>query len=165
MRRVVAVSAVMIGVLVAGAAPASAITLRDASGLHVRSVRSLDRRLLTVSVGSNAIPGPANVRILLPDGYASHPKRRYGVLYLLHGTSGGAADWTVSGGAEMTSAGQPLIVVMPDIGRSGDGGGWCTNWAVGNREEWETFHIDQLVPWIDANLRTVRTRGARAIAG
>ena len=32
-------------------------------------------------------------------------------------------------------------------------------------ERWETFHIDELVPWIDANLRTVRARGARAIAG
>jgi S-formylglutathione hydrolase FrmB len=161
----VAVSAVMLGVLVAGSAPAGALTLRDASGLHVRSVQTLDRRLITASVGSSAIAGPANVRILLPDGYASHPKRRYGVLYLLHGTSGGAADWTMSGDAEKTTAGQPLIVVMPDIGLNGDGGGWCTNWVSGARERWETFHIDQLVPWIDANLRTVRTRGARAIAG
>jgi pimeloyl-ACP methyl ester carboxylesterase len=31
--------------------------------------------------------------------------------------------------------------------------------------QWETFHIDQLVPWVDANLRTVATRAGRAIAG
>ena len=158
-------SAAIAGVLVAGAAPAGAITLRDASGLHVRSVQPLDRRLLAVSVGSSAIPGPANVRILLPAGYASHPHQRYGVLYLLHGTSGGAADWTTTGGAEQATTGRSLIVVMPDIGLNGDGGGWCTNWVSGARERWETFHIDQLVPWVDANLRTVRARGGRAIAG
>src|SRR6185503_16528768 len=30
---------------------------------------------------------------------------------------------------------------------------------------WETFHIEQVVPWIDANLRTVAKRTGRAIAG
>ncbi len=78
--------------------------LGDGFGLHIRSVRALDSRLLALSVTSSAIPGPANVRILLPSGYASHPHRRYGVLYLLHGTSGGAADWRGSGRAEQTTA-------------------------------------------------------------
>ncbi len=37
---------------------------------------------------------------------------------------------------------------------------------LGQRQyRWETFHIGQLVPWIDANLRTRRSRGGRAIAG
>ena len=30
---------------------------------------------------------------------------------------------------------------------------------------WETFHIEQLLPWIDRNLRTIPTRAQRAIAG
>ena len=106
--------------------------------------------------------------MLLPTGYANHPRRRYPVLYLLHGTSGGAADWTTTGGAEQTTAGKPLIVVMPDIALNDDGGGWCTNWwNAGKRgvPEWETFHIDQLIPWVDRNLRTIRSRAGRAIAG
>ena len=32
-------------------------------------------------------------------------------------------------------------------------------------ELWETFHIKQLIPWVDANLRTKATRSQRAIAG
>ena len=74
------------------------------------------------------------------------------MLYLLHGTSGGAADWTTMGDAEQTTAGKPLIVVMPDIALDDDGGGWCTNWWNAKRggPEWETFHIDQLIPWVDA---------------
>ncbi len=165
MRRLAAACGTVLAVLAIASAPAGAIVLRDGFGLHIRSVRTLDSRLLALSVRSSAIPGPANVRILLPSGYASHPHRHYGVLYLLHGTSGGAADWTGSGGAEQTTAGRPLIVVVPDIGLKDDGGGWCTNWVRGAHERWETFHIDELVPWVDANLRTIRARGTRAIAG
>ncbi len=152
-----------------GLAPGAAgVTLRGGHGLRVLSQRSLDSRLLVVSVHSPALLHPANVRILLPAGYASHPHKRYPVLFLLHGTSGWAADWTTMGDAEQTTAGRPLIVVMPDIAFDGDGGGWCTNWwnaGARGRPEWETFHVGELVPWVDQNLRTLRTRGERAIAG
>ena len=141
-----------------------ALTLRSGHGLRVTAVNHLDSRLIALTVQTSALPGPANIRILLPSGYASHPRRHYPVFYLLHGTSGRASDWTEQGDAEKTTAGKPLIVVMPDIGLNGDGGGWCTNWPDG-KYSWETFHIDQLIPWVDANLRTVASRGGRAIAG
>jgi S-formylglutathione hydrolase FrmB len=136
----------------------------DGDGLHVVSQRELDARLLALTVTTAALPKPANVRVLLPAGYGSRPRRHYPVLYLLHGTSGGAADWTTLGGAEQTTAGLPLIVVMPDIALGDDGGGWCTDWPDG-MEKWETFHIDELIPWVDRNLRTAATRAGRAIAG
>jgi S-formylglutathione hydrolase FrmB len=157
-------------VLAALGAPAGAQALkfRSGDGLRVLTVKQLDSRLIALSVSTKALPGPANVRVLLPTGYAKHRHRRYPVLYLLHGTSGGASDWTTMGDAEQTTAGKPLIVVMPDIGLNDDGGGWCTNWWNGGRRgvpEWETFHIDQLIPWIDRNLRAIRSRSGRAIAG
>jgi S-formylglutathione hydrolase FrmB len=68
------------------------------------------------------------------------------------------------GQAEQTTAGLPLIVVMPDIALHSDGGGWCTDWPDG-KEKWETFHIDQLIPWVDANLPTVAARRGRAVYG
>jgi S-formylglutathione hydrolase FrmB len=123
---------------------------------------------LALQVSSPALTGPANVRILLPPGYAAHPRRRYPVLYLLHGTSGGAADWTVRGDAERTTAGRQLIVVMPDIALNDDGGGWCTDWynaGAFGRPQWETFQIAEMIPWVDRNLRTIRSRAGRAIAG
>jgi S-formylglutathione hydrolase FrmB len=138
--------------------------LSDGYGLHLDSVLQLDPRLLEVTVTTAALPGPAAIRILLPPKYESHPTRRYPVLYLFHGTSGGAADWTTKGEAEQTTEGLPLIVVMPDIGLDDNGGGYCTNWVSGTYS-WETFHIDQLIPWVDANLRTIAARKGRAIAG
>jgi S-formylglutathione hydrolase FrmB len=155
-------------VMLAPAASAAAAGPSDGHGLHVVSSKQVDSRLLSVSVSTAALPGPANIDILLPSGYADDPGRRYPVLYLLHGTSGGASDWTKMGDAERTTAGRPVIVVMPDIALGDNGGGWCTNWfnaGAGGVPAWETFHIDQLIPWIDDNLRTIASRAGRAIAG
>jgi S-formylglutathione hydrolase FrmB len=54
---------------------------------------------------------------------------------------------------------------MPEGGKAG----WYSDW-VGNtdgrfRPRWETFHMRQLVPWIDANFNTVKNRSGRTIAG
>src|SRR5438128_1024864 len=144
----------------AGATPA----FKDGHGLHVSAVTQLDPRLLEVTVTTAALPGPAHGRILLPSNYYAKPTQRFPVFYLLHGTSGGASDWTEKGSAEQTTEGVPMIVVMPDIALNDDGGGWCTNWPDGEYS-WETFHIQQLIPWVDANLHTVAARKGRAIAG
>ena len=122
-----------------------------------------------MSVSSDALGRAVDVRILVPAGYSNRSRRRLPVLYLFHGTSGRASDWIDGGGAEAATEGLPLIVVMPDAGFDGNGGGWFTNWvdtttALGP-SQWETFHVDQLIPWVDANLRTIAAREGRAIAG
>jgi S-formylglutathione hydrolase FrmB len=152
----------------AAVAAAEVAELRDGHGIHVESLRQLDPRQLDVQVATAALQRPVDVRILLPDGYADDPGRRYPVLYLFHGTSGRPSDWINFGNAEETTAGLPLIVVLPDAGFDGDGGGWFTNWfngGAGGQPMWETFHIEQIVPWIDMNLRTIRSRSGRAVAG
>jgi S-formylglutathione hydrolase FrmB len=148
------------------AAPSStsAVALHDGAGLHVVSVKQLNPRLLAVVVTTKALPRPANVYVLLPPGYATHEHRRYPVFYLLHGTSGTASDWTLKGDAQKVIGNRQLITVMPDIALDDGGGGWCTDWPDGT-QKWETFHIAQLIPWVDHNLRTIPARSQRAIAG
>src|SRR5437764_9649451 len=150
------------------AAPASrtsrAVVLHDAAGLHVTSIKQINPRLLAVVVTTKALPRPANIYILLPPGYNPTAPRRYPVFYLLHGTSGTASDWTLKGDAQRVIGDRQLITVMPDIALDDGGGGWCTDWPDGT-QLWETFHIKQLLPWVDANLHTIGTRSQRAIAG
>jgi S-formylglutathione hydrolase FrmB len=86
------------------------------------------------------------------------------VLYLLHGASGSYVDWTLAGDVQRTTAGKPLIVVMPYGGR----GGWYSDWYNGGRggpPQWERYHIGQLIPLVDRRFRTVAARRGRAIAG
>jgi S-formylglutathione hydrolase FrmB len=160
-----------IAVLMLLPATASAIAtpnFADGDGIHVNSVKALGPRLFALQLTTPLLTAPTNVRVLLPADYDQQAQQRYPVLYLFHGTSGGAADWTVKGRAEQTTAGQPLIVVMPDAGINSDGGSWFTDWVNGGKfgpPMWETFHIAHLIPWIDANLRTVAARQGRAIAG
>jgi S-formylglutathione hydrolase FrmB len=112
---------------------------------------------------------PVKVRILLPEGYDPDRAAPYDVLYLLHGGGGTWADWSTSGDVIDTIAAAEAdfdgIVVMPEGGRAG----WYSDWpgkTDGNfAPRWETFHIGQLVPWIDANFNTSGTRSGRAIAG
>jgi S-formylglutathione hydrolase FrmB len=162
-RRVVTAAALFCA-LVALTPAAGAAGFQSAHGLHVLSVRWLNSRLATVRVKTAALPAPADIDIRLPKSYRAHPTRHYPVLYLLDGTSGRASDWTRLGHAQRTIGARQLITVMPDITLNGNGGGWCTNWPDG-AQRWETFHIQQMVPWVDLNLRTVAQRRGRAIAG
>lgn len=147
--------------------PATGCTavLTSADGITVLSETQADPRLLELQVTSAAVAGTLHVWVLLPTGY--QPSTRYPVLYLLHGTSGTASDWVHFGGAEQTSAGQPVIIVMPDVSLGDSGGSWCANWVTqaSGAANWETFHIDELIPWIDTNLPTIPDRQGRAIAG
>ncbi len=160
-------------VLLGLAVPASAQALatpafRDGMGLHVSAVKQLSPRLFALTLTTDLLTAPTTVRVLLPAAYDRRPRQRFPVLWLFHGTSGGAADWTTQGDAERTTAPYDLITVMPDAGVDSDGGGWFTDWVNGGRfgpPRWETFHVEHLMPWIDAQLRTVRGRSGRAIAG
>lgn len=141
---------------------------RSGHGITVESARQASSREWRLVVSTGALERPVRVDVLLPAGY-DRTERRYPTLYLFHGTSGGAHDWIEMGDAAASTAGRPMIVVMPDAGHDGDGGSWFTDWMDQDtplgRANWETFHIDQLVPWVDATLRTRSGRGSRAVAG
>jgi S-formylglutathione hydrolase FrmB len=163
--RIALVTAAVVASLAIFTSPAAASPpLGDGDGIHVVESKSLDQRLVEATVSSQALSGPVGIRILLPADYDADPERRYPVLYLLHGGFGNFADWTEAGDAEAATAGLDLIVVMPDAGR----GGWYRDWdnfGQGGPPEWETFHIRQLIPWVDSQLRTQASREGRAIAG
>lgn len=152
----------------AGPAAADAPAFHSADGLTVVAASQTDARTWHLVVSTSALSRPVRVNLLLPDGYANSTAR-YPVLYLLHGTSGGADDWLAQANAEAATASYPLIVVMPDGGYNGNGGSWYTNWVDQHTSlgasNWETFDVDQLVPWVDENLRTVASRSGRAVAG
>ena len=129
------------------------------------------------AVQSITVPGPAlggyadPVYVVLPPGYASHPRQRYPVLYLLHGFPGLPVQFLNVGQvssieAALVAAGlmKPMILVMPTGTRSflAD-----EEWANGIRpgNAWETFVARDLVSAIDARYRTIAAGRARGIAG
>jgi len=137
-------------------------------------------RLRTYTVTSPAV-GVTHVNVLLPVGYDRRAPRRYPVLYLLHGALGSYADWVSDvtaagqpqgGDAQSIVGSQPVIVVMPDDSPNGS----YTDWYGISRKDaraipappapaWETYDIDELIPWVDATFPTQATPAGRAIAG
>ncbi|MBX3412013.1 MAG: esterase family protein [Pirellulales bacterium] len=133
-----------------------------APDLRVEERIELSPRLIEYKLSTSALAEPTSVRVLLPQNVEAD--RHYPVLYLLHGGVGDYRDWIRGGDVERLTLDLPLIVVMPDGGRIG----WYTNWfnrGAGGQPLWETYHIDQLIPWIDTQFPTVATREGRAIAG
>lgn len=103
-----------------------------------------------------------SVDVMLPESYAARPERHYPSIYLLHGRGGGIGDW-LGLDAEKLTAGSDTIVVMPEGGKAS----WYTDWVndQGHRQDWETFHIRHLIPFIDSTFRTLASGKHRAIGG
>jgi len=152
--------------LVANPLPASAAgpSFANGDGISVVSQNTHGREI-DLQVTTTAVSGQHEVRILLPEGYDDHPTAHYPVLYLFHGALAGPSSWTdAPGQAGAITDPYPVITVIPDGGLKG----WFLNWkscATICPQNWETFHLDQLVPWVDANLRTITDRTGRAVAG
>jgi S-formylglutathione hydrolase FrmB len=157
------------GVAGAGVRANPHFTIRSSRDIAVKSVEVIDSRQILATIVPRALGRQIQVRILLPVGYQPHANPRYPVLYLYPGTSGDNSDWVTAGDAVKTTAPYRLITVSSDIGFHKDGGGWFTNWvdqhtALG-KSQWETYDADELIPWIDANFDTIRSRTGRAVAG
>jgi S-formylglutathione hydrolase FrmB len=137
-------------------------------GLSLVSATPVDARVSDLSLRSAAMGGIEHVDVMLPSHFDPSGTTRYRTLYLLHGALGSHTDY-VSLGIEAMLGNLPLIVVMPDGGPLGYYTDWYGQAAIvgpgGPAPAWETFHISELIPWIDGHYPTVATRGGRAIAG
>lgn len=143
--------------------------------------RILDRE---VPAPGLAVPD-RHIRVLVPPDYChAGNTTAYPVLYLLHGTGDTWQDWTTEatkGKAVTISAGREVIIVMPDGGRGHQPGhagdaGWYSDWVSAPTTlppdptcpaappDWETFHTDVLVDYVDTEFRTLGD-GHRAVAG
>jgi putative tributyrin esterase len=111
--------------------------------------------LAAKSLDGTALP----FRIWLPSDYALSSKS-YPVLYLLHGLTGNEDDWWKRSNLAMYLTRYHLIVVTPGVGDS-----WYANSASDQHARYEDVIIRDLIPYIDANYRTIAKREGRAIAG
>ena len=108
-------------------------------------------------------PNALRVNVLLPDGYDG--KRRFPVLYLLHGTGDGYDAWAHPelGNVREVAQGLPAVIVMPE-----GAVGWYSNWWNGGQRgdpAWERHHLDEVIPLVEERLQIRRGRRWHAIGG
>jgi S-formylglutathione hydrolase FrmB len=120
------------------------------------------RRYETVPFESRLVGAPLPYNVILPADYnrAASKRKRYPVVYLLHGLGGSAADW-VSNRAHLAdyAAQYPFIIVVPE-GKDG----WYTD-GLAPDEKFESYFVEELIPDVDRRFRTVAAREGRAVAG
>lgn len=109
-----------------------------------------------------------DVLVVLPPSYAKDPRRRYPVLYALHGYSIGAEQWikeihvpqTIEGA--FAKGAKEMIVVLPDSKTVHNGSMYSSSVTTG---DFETFVSRDLVGYIDGHYRTIASRESRGLAG
>ena len=132
-------------------------------GLTITQSGVFEGRLHYYRFATPEISWQPAVNVLLPEDYFETSWRRYPVLYLLHGGAQDFRKFHMEDDILGLTRGRRLIVVMPDGGTAG----WYCNPVrsyLGARN-WEAFHINQLIPWIDANFRTYAEYDGRAVSG
>ena len=113
------------------------------------------------------------VTVYLPPGYSKNSRKRYPVVYLLHGFAANhrafmagvytnmntrlSMDSLILGGSV-----KEMIVVTPNARNAFDGSFYVNSVTTGN---WEDFVYRDLVSFIDRRYRTIRNRSGRGIAG
>ena len=125
-----------------------------------------------ISVTSPALGGrKQEVYVYLPPGYARHPRKRYPVVYLLHGFPGRPLAFLLTvrlGVVEdelyAKRLAPPAILVMP-FGSTGTftDKEWANGISPG--EDWALFVSRDVVRAVDSRYRTIATPAARALVG
>ena len=117
--------------------------------------------------------------VYTPYGYEANPKKKYPVLYLLHGAGGDEEAWISMGRTAQIldnliekGLAQPMIVVMPN-GNPGQAAARTLNipekpydWRdPANRDLYVKSLCTEIVPFIEENFRAIAKPASRAIAG
>lgn len=109
-----------------------------------------------------------DVLVFLPSSYTKEKRRRYPVLYALHGYSIGAEQWSKEIHVPQTMEGafalgaKEMIVVLPDSKTVHNGSMYSSSVTTG---DFEQFISRDLVQYIDAHYRTIPDRLSRGLVG
>ncbi|MBB5345964.1 alpha/beta hydrolase [Tunturibacter empetritectus] len=109
-----------------------------------------------------------DVIVFLPPSYQKDKKRRYSVVYALHGYSIGAEQWTREIHVPETVEGafakgaQEMIVVLPDSKTIYNGSMYSSSVTTG---DFENYIARDVVAYIDVHYRTIPQRTSRGLAG
>lgn len=106
--------------------------------------------------------------VFLPPSYQKNKKRRYPVVYALHGYSIGAEQWTHEIHVPLTIEGafakgsREMIVVLPDSKTIYNGSMYSSSATTG---DFENYIARDVVAYMDAHYRTIPNRASRGLVG
>jgi enterochelin esterase-like enzyme len=109
-----------------------------------------------------------DVFVYLPPSYTREPKRRYPVVYFLHGYTSTAqayvkfVDLPLAADAAIAAGGREMIIVLPDAFTKWSGSMYSNSVTTG---DWESYVAHDLVAYVDSHYRTIAKRESRGLSG
>ena len=132
--------------------------------LLLPSVLVAQGRVDTIAVYSPSMKKTLKAAISFPSGY-ENGEGRFPVVYLLHGGSGGFSDWhqkvTEKGIVNQLAEEHKVLIVTPGVGPAS----YYYDSPLLDSVRYETYMIQELIPFIDKNYRTLAQKESRAITG
>jgi len=135
-----------------------------AGELELVSEAARGARLHELTLRSPALAAKTRVSLLLPSGYDPSAAEPYPVLYLLPGCCDDHRSWLANTDLERFTAAMPIVIVMPEAGLFAFFSDWF-NGGAGGAPRWETYHVRELLPWIEQHYHVRHDRGGRMLAG
>ncbi|WP_457289223.1 alpha/beta hydrolase [Pedobacter sp. UYP24] len=130
-------------------------------------------RIDTISYASKTVGANRKVVVYLPPGY--NVKKKYPVLYLLHGIGGDEYEWLNNGKPQNIldqlynqKKLKPMIVVLPNGRAMSDDRATGNIMAADKIEAFSRFEhdlLDDLIPFVEQKYSALTSRENRAIAG
>jgi enterochelin esterase-like enzyme len=127
----------------------------------------------TVSYDSKSVGATRRALVYTPPGYS--PKKKYPILYLLHGIGGDEKEWLNGGQPQLILDNlyaenkiQPMIVVMPNGRAMKDDRATGNIMAPDKVQAFADFEkdlLEDLIPFIEKKYPALKDRENRAIAG
>ena len=118
-------------------------------------------RMELSSFRSKRLPLPMEYRVWLPPCYDAEPQMRFPMLYLVHGMNYNEDQWDRLGVDEVAQSliaskeVTPFIIVLPRD----------RNWGQPEEDPFGDVFVEELLPYIDQQYRTIPERDFRAIGG
>jgi len=118
----------------------------------------------TLDVFSPSMQKTLKAAVTTPSTYQTS-QDRYPVIYLLHGGSGSFSDWhqkvTQKGIVNQLAETYNVVIVTPGVGPAS----YYYDSPLLDSVRYETYMIQELIPFIDSQYRTLAQKESRAITG
>ncbi|SNS84116.1 S-formylglutathione hydrolase FrmB [Actinomadura meyerae] len=128
-------------------------------GAAITEVKKVNARQFDVTIASPALGAAVKTRVMVPKGWKRTASRTWPTVYAYHGGNNTYLSWTRDSNIEEVAGPYDAMVVMPEGGWNGSYTNWW-NGGKGGIPEWETFHIQEVIPLMERNFRAGTTRAA-----
>lgn len=120
------------------------------------------RVMKTFQLDSKLMARPMPYGVIFPDDYDTNKDARFPVIFVLPGLGSGYNKTSLSVGLDPAKYQdiQRVILVFVEGGT-----GQYTDSATKPNDKYETYVVNELIPEVDKNLRTIAERRGRAVAG